>query len=269
MQFTYRSHLTTLPERLLPTELRRCRPILPQEQSNLKGWRVSYNKSTFLRAKIMSCHQQSQSVAVFLVLCLMVSTAHSDETRYEIGLRANVLLGDGVPANDILGFGIIGRYDLQNGWFAGAVLDAYDYDFERPSKILGIAQDPAAEDIDASASNTVLGGLVGRRYGDSNKGFDWHWTVGLGIGFLDVDGLSGLTDTGGTFDLTFDAKTEIHLMGTLGTSYHFTPAWSVTFAARLEHHFMDINITDRVSGSTAKLDSQSPVGAYLSVNYRF
>lgn len=217
----------------------------------------------------MPCKLQPQSVAVFLVLCLIVSTAHSDETRYEIGLRANVLLGDGVPANDILGFGFIGRYDLQNGWFAGVTLDTYDYDFERPSKILGIAQDPAVKDIDASASNTVLGGFVGRHYGESNKGFDWFWTAGLGIGFPDVDNTSGPTDTGGTFDLTFDAKTEIHLMGTLGTSYYFTPAWSATFSARLEHHFMDISITDRVSGSTSKLDSQSPVGAFLSINYRF
>ena len=217
----------------------------------------------------MSCRQRSQSIAVILVLCLIVSTAHADETRYEIGLRANVLLGDGVPANDILGFGVIGRYDLQNGWFAGATLDSYDYDFERPSLILGIAQDPAVKDIDASASITVLGGFVGRRYGDSSQGFDWFWTAGLGIGFPDVDDISGPTDMGGTFDLTFDTKTEIHLIGTLGTSYHFTPAWSATFAARLEHHFMDIQITDRVTGSTGKVDSQTPVGAYLSINYSF
>jgi len=217
----------------------------------------------------MSCQQQCHGVTVFLVLCLMVSTAHSDETRYEIGLRANVLLGDGVPANDILGFGIIGRYDLQNGWYAGATLDTYAYDFERPSLILGIAQDPGVEDIDALASNTVLGGFVGRHYGDSSQGFDWFWTAGLGIGIPDVDDISGPTDMGGTFDLTFDAKTEIHLMGTFGTSYHFTPVWSATFSARLEHHFMDIRVTDKVSGSTEKVDSQSPFGAYLSINYRF
>ena len=217
----------------------------------------------------MSCQQISQSVAIFLVLFLLESTAHSDETRYEIGLRANVLLGDGVPANDIMGFGVIGHYNLRDGWFAGATLDTYDYDFERPSLVLGIAQDPAVKDIDASASNTVLGGFVGRHYGDSGQGFDWFWTAGLGVGFSDVDDVGGPTETGGTFDLTFDANTEFHLMGTLGTSYHFTPTWSATFAARIEHHFMDIQITDRVTGSTAKVDSQSPVGAYLSINYSF
>jgi len=217
----------------------------------------------------MFCQQKSQSVAIFLLFFLQVSMAHSDETRYEIGLRANVLLGDGVPANDILGFGVIGRYNLQNGWFAGAILDTYDYDFERPSLILGIPQDPTVEDIDAAASNIVLSGFVGRHYGDASHGFDWFWTVGLGAGFPDIDDVAGPTSSGGTFDITFDASTEIHLMGSFGTSYHFTPAWSATFAARLEHHFMDIQVTDRVSGATGKVDSQSPVGAYLSINYSF
>ncbi|MCH9004353.1 MAG: hypothetical protein IH838_03585 [Proteobacteria bacterium] len=216
------------------------------------------------------CHRRTtRTIAIFSALFLLVSTARSDETRYEVGLRANVLLGDGVPANDILGLGVIGRLNLRDGWFAGVALDRYNYDFERPSLIVGIPQDPGVSVIDASASNTVLSGFVGRHYGDSSQGFDWFLTAGLGVGFPDVDDTSGPTASGGTFDLTFDAKTEIQLMGTLGTSYHFTPIWSVTFAARVEHHFMDIRITDRISGSTGKVDSQSPVGAYLSINYSF
>jgi hypothetical protein len=84
-----------------------------------------------------------------------------------------------------------------------------------------------------------------------------------------VDSVSGLTDTGEAFDLTFDVGNEILLLASLGTSYNFSSIWSATFAARVEHHFMDILITDRVSGNTAKVDSQSPIGAYLSLNYRF
>ena len=45
---------------------------------------------------------------------------------------------------------------------------------------------------------------------------------GLGVGFPDVDDIGGPTATGGTFDLTYDAKTEFHVVGTLGTTYHFT-----------------------------------------------
>ena len=217
----------------------------------------------------MSGHKKVQSIVVFTALFTLMSTAYAQESKYEIGLRANVLLGDGVPANDILGYGVIGRYALRDGWFLGAALDTYDYDFERTANVVGIVQDPDVKTIDATASNTVLSGFLGRRYGDSRQGFDWFWTAGLGIAFPDVNDVSGPTALGGNFDLTTDAGTEYHLMGTLGTSYHLTPNWSATFAARLEHHFMDVLVTDRVTGATGKVDSQSPVGAYLSINYQF
>ena len=217
----------------------------------------------------MSLRRKTQSFAIFLVLFLLVPTAQSDETRYEIGLRANVLLGDGVPANDILGLGVIGRYRLTDGWFIGAGLDLYDYDFERPWRVVGLEQDPNADIIDAPADNTVFSGSFGRLYNETNHGFDWFWTLGLGFAFPSVDDIAGPTDTGGTFDLIFDVGNEIHLMATLGSSYNFSESWSASFAARVEHHFMDVLITDRVSGNTAKVDSQSPVGAFFSLNYRF
>jgi len=199
----------------------------------------------------------------------LVSVAHSDETRYEIGLRANVLLGDGVPANDILGVGVIGRYRLKNGWFIGAGLDLYEYDFERPWRLVDVEQDPNADVIDAAADNTVLSASFGRLYSETDHGFDWFWTLGVGFASPDVEDVSGPTDTGGTFELTFDVGSEIHVMAVLGTSYNFSSSWSTSFAVRVEHHFMDVLITDTVTGNTAKIDSQSPVGAYLSLNYRF
>lgn len=208
-------------------------------------------------------------VAVFAVLVLMTGVSSAQEPKFEIGLRGNVLLGDGVPANDILGLGVIGRYRLNDGWFIGTGIDLYEYDFERPWRILGLEQDPDVDTIDASADSTVFNGSIGRLYNETDHGFDWFWTLGLGFSSVDIDDVAGPTDAGGTFDITFDAANEIHLMATLGSSYNFSEKWSTSFAARLEHHFMDVLITDRVSGNTAKLDSQSPIGAYLSLNYRF
>lgn len=205
----------------------------------------------------------------FVVAISITSEANAENTGWDLGLRANVLLGDGLPANDILGAGVIVRFHKQDGWIVGATLDSYDYDFEHIARIVGIVQDPAQKSIDAAASNAVVGGFLGHRYGDASRGFGWFWTAGLGLGFPDVKDQGGPTDDGGTFDIMTDAKTEYHLMGTLGTSYHFTPSWSASFAARLEHHVMDVTVTDRVTGATRKIDSQSPYGAYLSLNYRF
>lgn len=204
-----------------------------------------------------------------LVILLITTDISAQEARNELGLRANVLLGDGVPANDVLGVGLIGRRYRDNGWFIGGSLDTYAFDFERPAKLLDIRQDPAADVIDADATSTVLGAAIGREYGDSIDGFRWFWSLGLGVGLPDVDDVAGPVDGGGTFDLTFDAGTEVHVMGVLGTSWNFNSKWSASFAARLEHHFMDVKITDTVSGTTTSVDSQTPIGAYLSLNYRF
>ena len=217
----------------------------------------------------MIAFQNVRKTAVSLAVLIVAGTAQAEESKYEIGLRANVLLGDGVPANDILGAGVIGRYRLNNGWFIGAGLDMYDYDYERPWKMVGLRQDPNEDVIDAAADSTVFSGSFGRLYNETDHGFDWFWTLGVGFASANVDDVAGPTDAGGTFDLTFDVGNEIHLMATLGSSYNFSEKWSTSFAARVEHHFMDVLITDSVSGATTKLDSQSPIGAYLSLNYRF
>jgi hypothetical protein len=202
----------------------------------------------------MNGFRRVRKAAAVLAIIILSSVSYAQESKVDIGLRANVLLGDGVPANDILGAGVIGRYRLNNGWFIGAGIDGYKYDFERPASVLGIAQDPNEDDIDAKADNTVLFGSFGRLYNETDRGFDWFWSLGLGFGSPNVEDVSGPTDTGGTFDLTFDVGNEIHLMGTLGTSYNFSENWSTSFAARVEHHFMDVTITDQVTGETAKGD---------------
>jgi len=217
----------------------------------------------------MFLDKTTTTFATFTVWFAMLSLAHAEEGDLSLGLRTNVLAGDGTAADNVLGIGVIGRYYLQDGWFTGATVDAYEYDYENAASRAGIEQEPDEDATGALASNTVLSGFVGKLYGKEDTGFDWFWSAGVGVGFPEVDGLSGATTAGGTFDLRYDAKTEIHLMGTFGTSYQFTPTWSATFAARLEHHFIDVTSTDAVSGATSTINSQSPFGAYLSFDFKF
>ncbi len=206
---------------------------------------------------------------IVLLALVVAFPALAEDSKNQYGLRANVLVGSGKPANDILGVGLIGFRYRDDGWLYGGSIDDYAYDFERPASYVGLAQDPNVDVIDADGSNTVIAGFLGREYDAEDGGFRWFWTAGLGVGFADVDDVSGPTDSGGTFDLTFTVDTEIHVMGTLGTTYDFSPKWSATLAGRLEHHFMGIEITDQVTGNTASIDSQTVMGAYLSLNYRF
>ena len=217
----------------------------------------------------MEIASSRMAVVTVLVLLSSITTSHGQESKWEVGLRDNVMLGDGLPANDMLGFGVISRYYLNDGWFAGAALDTTDFDFEHTSAILGISQDPAVKAIDAVASNTIFSAFMGRQYEDMSKGFDWFWTAGLGVGFPDVEDVSGPVDGGGTFNITTKSGTEIHLIASLGTSYHFSSIWSASFAARVEQHFMDHTLTDSVTNTTTTVDSQTPVGLSISVNRKF
>ena len=90
---------------------------------------------------------------IFIVAISVTSEANAENTSWDLGLRANVLLGDGLPANDILGAGVIVRFHKQDGWIVGATLDSYDYDFEHIARIVRIVQDTAQKSIDAAERN--------------------------------------------------------------------------------------------------------------------
>ena len=215
-------------------------------------------------------HRISKTVAISTVLALLIGSgtqAFAQDER-QIGLRANVLLGDGVPANDILGVGLVGKFFLNDGWFVAATLDTYDYDFERPHNVAGIDQDPTVKTIDSTIGSIALGAAIGRQTGDWS-GFDWFWSAGVGVGLPDPTNVSGPVAGGGTFDLAIDAKTEIHISGTVGTVYYLSDRWSLTAAARAEHHFLDITVVDQISGASGKVTNQTPLGAYLSINVTF
>ena len=227
----------------------------------------------------MSREKFATIIVAILAMLSLSATVHADDVDFDLSeseqnkldlsLRTNVLLGDEQSSKEVLGYGVIGRYHLGRGWFTGATLDSYEYDYEHASHLGGFSQDPAASEIDALATNTVISGFIGRLYGGTNQGFDWFWTAGLGVGFPSVNNFSGYTNGGEPFAVSYEANTEIHLTSSIGTSYHFTPTWSATFAARLEHHFKEVTATDSVSGTINTIDAQSPHGAYLSIDYRF
>ena len=207
---------------------------------------------------------------LILVLCILYpGYSNADSAKYEVGLRANVLLGNGTPANDMIGFGIAGRYYLADGWFIGAALENYEFDFERPIEVVGLEQDRNVGVIDATVSNTVVSVALGKKYGVDDSGFDWFWSVGIGAGFPEVDSVSGPLETGTTFDLDTTSSTEFHLMGQLGAAYHFSAHWSVNCTARAEHHFIDYVVTERGTGATGTIDSQTPLGFHFGTSYRF
>jgi len=229
---------------------------------------VRSHRTALSNRKGVSRIVKSGKLSSLILVLFSLDTPVLADTPLELGVRANILLGNGRPANDILGAGLVGKYYLSDGWFIAVTLDTYNYDFEWPYRVLHIEQDPAVKTIDSKIRTTTLGAAIGRRKGD-RSGLGWFWSAGIGVGFPEVGDAAGPTDGGGTFDLDIDARTEIQLISTLGTTYYLSNRWSLTAAVRAEHHFLDITVTDRVTGETANVDSQSPLGAYVSINVAF
>ena len=103
------------------------------------------------------------AIAVLLVLCNGAVQAQSE--AWEVGLRPAVLLGDGVPSNDMLGVGLALRFERSKDWTLGFGLDQFQFDFEEPNRQLGIVLPPGTKPIDSKVDSTVVSAWLERRYG--------------------------------------------------------------------------------------------------------
>ena len=65
------------------------------------------------------------------------------------------------------------------------------------------------------------------------------------------------------------ANDEIHLMSSIGLRRSMGENWALVGTFHLEHHFTDYKITDTVSGATGKIGAHSPIGASVTLSYRF
>ena len=148
-----------------------------------------------------------------------------------------MILGSrGEPANDMLGAGLVGAWHWRDDWYFGVGLDSFMFDYERPHQALEIQQDPDIKTLDGSNSFTRVSGWAERRF-TSGGPWSWFWNAGLGVASVDADVVAGPTISGGTF--------------------------------HLEHHLTDYKIADTVSGTTGKIGAHSPIGASVTLSYRF
>src|SRR5688500_15728736 len=65
-------------------------------------------------------------------------TALAEDRRFDVGLRGVVIIGDGEPSNDMIGYGVLGRWEFRESWHLGVALDSVSFDYETPYRVLGI-----------------------------------------------------------------------------------------------------------------------------------
>lgn len=205
--------------------------------------------------------------ACALALCPVLAGAQSG--RFDLGARGAILVADGEPANDIPGFGLFGHYRLSDRWKLGFAVDAAEYDFEQPARILGLTQSPNEEPIDVLAESTTVSAWIERLFGQPGGRTEWFGGAGLGFASIDVPDAAGPLAGGGQFDIETEADTEIVLHLLAGLRRHFGQRWALEFALRADQHFADWTLTDRVSGRTGSVDDYFAYGGHLGVSVRF
>ena len=207
--------------------------------------------------------------AALLAGLFVFGTAQAQDARFELGGRFNALVADGEPANDMLGGGVFGRYRLNERWRLGLAIDhSPEFDVERPSEFVGLPGDPAFGDVDAKSTSTALLAWIERVYERPGR-LEWFWTVGGGLASVDVDDASGPLAGIGTYDITQDVGTEIIAAASAGLRFRLGARWALETALRLDQHFTDWTVTDRVSGRTGQLDDYLAQGAHFGFTYRF
>jgi hypothetical protein len=207
-----------------------------------------------------------RTLSIVVVLYAVSAPLMAEERRFDAGARLLILLGDGVPANDMIGWGLTGHWRWRDAWYLGVGLDYVEFDYERPNDVLGI---PSTEEIDGSNDWTRVSGWVERRYDEEDGRWSWHWLAGLGFASVNTEDVSGATPDGGTWDIATDASNEVHLLLGIGLRRSVGARWALDGALHLEHHSTDYELHDRVSGRTGTVSSQTPWGASFGVSYRF
>ncbi len=211
--------------------------------------------------------------AKFLILCIfamtMVPASFAQDKPMEFGLRANAFLGDGTPANDILGYGIFGRYFLDDKWAIGVGLDVADFDMEGTASLVGLTQPAGSKTIDSSTSTTMLSAWIENQRPNFWGQSTFVWNAGLGFNSVSVDNASGSVAGGGTFNVKTDAGTETVAFGGIGLHYPLGEKWRLESLLTLRYHFANWKLQDLNSTATGTIGNYSTYGLQLGVSRSF
>jgi len=201
------------------------------------------------------------------LLSIAVDSARAEQGSVDVGLRGAVIIGDGQPANDMIGYGVIGRWAFRDSWHLGVAFDSVTFDYETPYRIVGIE---SVEEIDPSNEFSRISLMVERRYGRTGSPWSWYWTAGAGFASIDVgENVVGTTPDGGTFEIATTADDETHFILGGGLRRALGEHWSLEGALTIQHHMTDYQLVDLVSGATGSIGSQTPYGLTLGVSFEF
>ena len=99
--------------------------------------------------------------SAFALIAIGCDAATAEDHGFDVGVRGVVIVGDGQPANDMIGYGAVGRWEFRESWHLGLAFDSVTFDYETPYRVLGI---DSVEEVDPSNEFTRINVLIERRY---------------------------------------------------------------------------------------------------------
>ena len=204
------------------------------------------------------------AIATAVALVSTPRFAAATEARpWSAGYRFELLTADGRPANDMMGSGAFLRYPISADWLVEGAVSYYEYDFEDPQRILGFAG-TLVEDADSRTRSTVVSMRMERSWKCRFGLLRPLAFAGLGMGYAVVDDRSGAAD-GRRFDI--DSEGGIETIPACGVGVRYVRnGWSADAGVKMERHFADWNLKDRLSGAEGEVGSYTSWGCWAGLS---
>ena len=91
----------------------------------------------------------------------------------------------------------------------------------------------------------------------------WYWNARARLLSPDLEDVTGPVTGGGTFDIATDGGTEILPGWAPASGLRLGRSWNTEIGVRLDRHFTDWELTDRVSGRTGAIDDYTTAGLII------
>ena len=204
------------------------------------------------------------AIATAVALVSTPRFAAATEARpWSAGYRFELLTADGRPANDMMGSGAFLRYPISADWLVEGAVSYYEYDFEDPQRILGFAG-TLVEDADSRTRSTVVSMRMERSWKCRFELLRPLAFAGLGMGYAVVDDRSGTAD-GRRFDI--DSEGGIETIPACGVGVRYVRnGWSADAGVKMERHFADWNLKDRLSGAEGEVGNYTSWGCWAGLS---
>lgn len=218
---------------------------------------------------------RTRMVAAAMAVGMLVSSAgvqtvqaQDNAGEIQVGTRGGVWLGDGEPSNDLVNYGVYGRYGLGNGWLLGLSVDLSEWDLEYPYKQLGysIADEEA---VDSKVDGTYVTAWIEREFMHESKAMRPYLLAGLGVGMLDASDITVTLSDGRSATIAADTGTEVIPGIGGGIRFLLGKRWFIEPSLRIDYHITDITVTDRNTGKSSSYDDYFTYGGNVGLGVRF